>query len=439
MRIPKLLFFLFVTVCLGAAAPADATEEGRVAIVAPNEAADFARAAAIAEDARGREVVSAGEVAATLAKPGLGEAADRATGALPARAMRSRDIRALAKALALVAVITIALAPGEETQLTAQLTEWNARGRPVRRWAWSRAREQASPPMPAPAPTPAGLDLPTPPASALPAVPVPRPVLSPPFPPAPAAAVQGRPAKERSHTDRVEPLELSAGGRLLFRELTYEGDRDALLSDLRSAVPTLGMGLQARINPLPGSLQPLGLVLAAEVGQPFRTVTDAGLFLSNASDLSAAIAWSIIESRFRAGIDLGFGRQAFTYRLEGARITHPQPVPDVSYHYLRGGIDGELHLIGPFAVRAGVHYRHVLTSGGLTSANWFPGARVTGFDWGLGAVYRFDARWAVAVAYDVRRYHQDFSAARSVRAADGAFDVYHGLALVLGFRWGRAS
>jgi hypothetical protein len=143
--------------------------------------------------------------------------------------------------------------------------------------------------------------------------------------------------------------------------------------------------------------------------------------------MHADLSWTFAGTRWSGAVEAGFGLQRFAYRLEQARITHPQPFPDVAYRYLRPGFAGRFLAWPRLAVQARAHYRAVVSTGPLTSANWFPGAKARGFDGGLSLDWQFQRWLALGLGYELRRYHLDFTAGRSVRDSAGAVDLYQTL------------
>jgi hypothetical protein len=418
---------------------AHAAPAKRLAIVTPPEGADFVPAIAVAVAADGFTVVPAAEVDAALAELDLASSPGRF-------ASDARAFATLVRRLALAAVVTLDISRPEPTRLAAHIVLRGRRGQTLRTWDWTRstpipvAAPLASPPTP-PSPPAAG---PLPAASTSAPAPgaPPDAAASPPgvvadSPPAPPPTVQ--PTLPPVPPPASPLLHASIGPRLLTRSLSYDSDPAGLLPDFRTRAPTLGLGVGLRVHPFGGGARPLGFAFAAEVGQAIRTITDAGLYLSSNDDVRLTFAWALSGPRWRVAFGLGAGQQRFTYRLVGAHITHPQPFPDVTYRYLRAGAEGQYAATTRLTILAHLHHRTVFSAGSLTAANWFPGASVWGLDGAFGVDFRIRPWLSAALAYQLCRYHLDFSRARSVRDAAGAVDLYQALSLYMNVAFGARS
>jgi hypothetical protein len=406
--------FGFLSLALAAlmawAANAEAAHANRLAILNPPEGAAFVSAVVIAVEADGFNVVPPAEVEAAAAELGL-------------QSFGTRELRALVKRLDLAATVVLEVSRPDARHVAAHIIMRGRRGQVLRGWDWSRSDVETPPPLPPPQPPP----------------PSPRPPPPAP-PPSPVAALRApAPAPRPEPPPHNSPplLHASIGPRLLFRSLRYDSDPAGLLPDYRTGKPTLGLGLGVRLHPLRGWWRPLGLAVDAELGQQVRTLTDAGLYLSSNSDLHATLAWTFSGARWRGSIEAGAGLQHFSYRPEGAHITHPPPFPDVGYRYLRPGFSGQFSLTPRLSLLAQAHYRAVVSAGNVTSASWFPGATAAGFDAGLSVDVRFRSWLSVALGYDVRRYHLDFSTARTVRESAGAVDLHQALSLHVNLSLGQ--
>jgi hypothetical protein len=114
-------------------------------------------------------------------------------------------------------------------------------------------------------------------------------------------------------------------------------------------------------------------------------------------------------------------------------MTAPE-FPAVNYRYLRAGLDLSIPLWSRYALAAAVGYRHVLASGEIESADYFPRSSARGFDAELemsaALLWGFDLRAGAAL----ERYGHDLQPQPGdANVAGGALDQYPRLYLRLGY------
>jgi hypothetical protein len=393
---------------------------GRVAILAPDLALDVEQAAGADLRARGFTVVPEVELYRAIERLGIQE-------------NTTAGRRALVRVLRLSATMTIEF-PHPDTRLTAHGMLRDRRDRVVDVWRWSPRGDEAV----------AGT--PSVPVAATPPVAGPAPAASP-ARPALAAAAPGpatvcAPLPVTAATRPAPPPDVFAvavGPRLLYRRLAYAGAPPGQLTGFDTQSPTLGLGLRVDWFPLPGALRGLGVIGQLEQSRPIRSQTPVGSFVSPSRDLGAAAQWRLPRPRLELGLDLGVGLHRFDFQAREVTRRLPRPLPDVAYRYVQAGLELRARAAGRLAMVASSHYRHVLHAGGVTSRDWFPGARIRGLDASAGIECQLGDTITAAVGMDARLYRLDFRQSTSPRLTSGARDDYYSGWVRLGFRLGTSG
>ena len=227
---------------------------------------------------------------------------------------------------------------------------------------------------------------------------------------------------------RLRPiLEFSVGPRFVHRRLDYDSDPDGVLADFKTAVPTLALGLGLGLHPLPGGWRPLGIRATFEQGRAFESRTPHASYTSPNSDLTVGFDYLLSFDNLGLAATFGYGRQKFAFRRDAfATVNQPQAVPDIAYHYLRPGLELRTEPLRNLSINIGLHYRHLLAAGDIASRDWFPNARIIGFDTGLGLSYRFSGRFSAEVGVDARLYRYSITPERTAtRLTDGVLDLFY--------------
>jgi hypothetical protein len=394
---------------------------GRVAILAPDLALDVEQAAGADLRARGFTVVPEVELYRAIERLGIQE-------------NTTAGRRALVRVLRLSATMTIKF-PHPDTRLTAHGMLRDRRDRVVGVWRWSpRVDDVVGGTTPAPvaatAPVAAALV-----AAALAA------------PGARAAETDGpatvsAPLPVTAATRQAQPPDvftLAVGPRLLYRRLSYAGAPPGQLTGFETQLPTLGVGLRADWFPLPGVFRGVGVMAQVEQTRSIRSQTPVGSFVSPSRDLGAAAQWRLPRPRLELALDLGMGLHRFDFQAQEVNRRLPRPLPDVAYRYLQAGLELRARAAGRLAMVASSHYRHVFHAGGVTSRDWFPGARIRGLDASAGIECHLRDRVTAAVGMDARLYRLDFRQSTSTRLTSGARDNYYSGWVRLGFRLGTSG
>ncbi len=311
-----------------------------------------------------------------------------------------------------------------------------------------------APPAAPPAPPPPAAARPRPPAAppapALAEAPPARPPAAAPPPPVEAAPSLSEPAPEARSSGagavRRGPtaLEIGLGLQVLSRRLTYENPGTLLPAYfLRWAPVAAG---QAELYPLAlvsrGALAHVGLVGAAE-----HTITASSRWTAGGARY-ATVAW-----RWSGGIKLrvpigpvslfgtgAYGVERFRLATAADGSTEP-PIPGVAYRVLRGGGGLRVAFTEAAALTLAGGAMHLLGTGELGTAAYFPYARGRGLEASaLLGLARGGGAWELRFAADFRQYvHELNTRPADLRLAARAIDRYLGVSIGVGARVGRGA
>jgi hypothetical protein len=133
-----------------------------------------------------------------------------------------------------------------------------------------------------------------------------------------------------------------------------------------------------------------------------------------------------------ADLAVGGGRQRFALLPQGDADSRPRPIPNVTYDYIRAGVDLRVYTGGPLTIYGGGHYRHVLAAGLIKSEDWFPSASIWGAEANLGVGYRFMSCCEARLHGDMRLYNMTMAPdSGDMHVTDGARDQYWSASLSL--------
>jgi hypothetical protein len=207
--------------------------------------------------------------------------------------------------------------------------------------------------------------------------------------------------RSSSPRERVDsPLALSAGLRVFSRDFSYNGAGNGLRGYGLGGAPALWLGGEW----YPGAHFTAGVAanigLVASFAQSFGVSSgrdDGGSenYGTSMQTYDVGVRGRIPLGVHEIGVSFRYGGQSFhidgaldpsTVAAAGAAPTRSF-VPDVSYGYIRPGIDARLRF-GDFGVGASLGYRKVLSFGDLASSAWFPSASANAVDLGVSVEYR---------------------------------------------------
>ncbi len=265
---------------------------------------------------------------------------------------------------------------------------------------------------------------------------------------APADQGAKRPSSPGERVDT--PLALSAGVRVFSRDFSYGGAGNGLRGYGLGGAPALWLGgewypdahfttgVAANIGLVASFAQSFGVSSGRDDGGSENYGTSMRIY-------DVGIRGRIPLGVHEIGVSFRYGGQSF--HIDGAldpssvAAAGGAPtrsfVPDVSYGYIRPGIDARLRF-GDFGVGASLGYRKVLSFGDLGSSAWFPAVSANAVDLGVSVEYRLlGSLYAVAGGalehYSVTMNASDASAVNGRPSASGASDRY--LSAYFGAEW----
>ena len=244
-------------------------------------------------------------------------------------------------------------------------------------------------------------------------------------PPRPAPTAEEEP-EERSTGPGPAQFEIAVSPRMTYRRFTYASDPQDALSEYHTSSPAPAIGAS-----LTGFFRlgfpRVGVMASIEQGQPLPATTSGGLeYRTFSGDYFGSLLLGVPTRHLVADLALGGGRQRYAFIPQGDADSRARPVPNVTYDYLRAGLELRVYTGTPFGIFGGGHYRHILASGLITSPDWFPSATVWGAEGNLGVSYRL---------LSLYKFRMDPTAG-DAHVTDGATDLYWGgslsLAVLLG-------
>jgi outer membrane biosynthesis protein TonB len=288
-------------------------------------------------------------------------------------------------------------------------------------------------PAPEPEPAPA-------PAAEAPQEEAPPPVVARKRAPPAAAAEQEEEAEAPSKGPQPAQFEIVVSPRMTYRNFTYTSDPQDALSEYHTSAP--GPAINIALSGFFRMVFPrVGLMASFEQGQPLPATTSGGLeYRTFSGDYFATLLMGVPTKHLVADLAVGGGRQRYAFSASGDSESRPRPVPNVTYDYLRVGLDLHVYTGTPFGIFGGGYYRYVLASGLISSPDWFPSARAWGAEGNLGVSYRILSWLEARAQADVRMYTFRMDPdAGDAHVTDGARDLYWGGSLSLAVLLGGKS
>jgi hypothetical protein len=268
-----------------------------------------------------------------------------------------------------------------------------------------------------------------------------------------AEAEKPKEEEEPESTERPSPLEAGVYLGLVVRNWTPKdsifgqvlGQKDAGMPSARLAV-----GIYPGAFLTGGFLADFGLTGSLESSLAAKTRNaNGGTSNMYHSDYWIALRYRVRASEHEIGFSGGLGRQSMSIDLPridsptmtGVDISPSTYLPDVTYNYVRLGVDSVLRF-GDLSLSLGAAYRPVSSlddaRGQVAHVDWFPKAEANGVELGLGLGYSITDSIGLVVKTDYRRYGFNFHrkpedqllpqpvAGGPVPVAGGATDTYFG-------------
>ena len=259
-----------------------------------------------------------------------------------------------------------------------------------------------------------------------------------------AEEAANEPAADAAGSSGKRPIEAMLLARGYNRKFNYTGQHTPGLAPYNLDLAP-SFVVSARIYPAAfatdGAISHVGIMGKYELGLATKTIaetTDPMTMMTTTDELKTQV--NDFQIGLRTRLPLGklefgtfalYGRQQFL--LLGDELN--PLVPDVTYGYLRFGVDARVEL-GKFTVEAQIAPRFLQTMNELDRAViWFPGATGSGVDFGAMLGWNY-LSWLDAVAgFELVRYGFDFNNIPNENPviAGGATDTY--LSAFLGVRF----
>lgn len=194
---------------------------------------------------------------------------------------------------------------------------------------------------------------------------------------------------------------ISVDERPFWRRLRWNDDLDQVLRRYDLAANAVGVTFTARPGAgAPGAFVALGGELA--VGVNGSRTSDGTEYPTAASEWTAALGYALTIRRVEVAAAVAYGEQRFA--IDDEMASGGELVPDVTYRFARGGVDGRVPLDPRWTLVVRGGWRHLLGTGDLGGDAWFPRLTGAGLDGSLGAQVRL-TRWLGAYARaEVRHY-----------------------------------
>jgi hypothetical protein len=231
--------------------------------------------------------------------------------------------------------------------------------------------------------------------------------------------------------DLPSPLDLGIGARLGTRAFGYNESLPGLRGYSLGFSPSLA--LRAHWYPAAhfddGVLANVGLDVRGELLVGVSSKNSAGQkFATNSHAFGLGLRARVPLGRVELGAVAGFGQHAFGLAANGK--IDPD-IPDVTYNFVRLGVDGRWQFARPLALQLGVAYLAGLSQGEIAGRAWFPHTKGNGFEAEVGLAIPISRMLAFELAFAMQRYFlslnpepKDPGVVGTGRVAGGALDQY---------------
>ncbi len=189
--------------------------------------------------------------------------------------------------------------------------------------------------------------------------------------------------------------------RPFYRRLRWNDDYEDVLRRYDLAANAVGVTVSARpLRNLPGAhVQLAGEMVVGVNGSR----TDDGMeYGTSGSEWSATAGLGFRLLGLELGVAAAFGEHRFS--IDGDQGMGGELLPDVTYRYARGGLDLRRPLGPRLALTGRAGYRHLLGTGDLGNAAWFPRATGAGLDGSAGVHLRVLSWLGMYARAEVRHY-----------------------------------
>jgi hypothetical protein len=248
--------------------------------------------------------------------------------------------------------------------------------------------------------------------------------------------------QEEASENRPSALDLGVGARLGSRAFGYKDSLPGLRPYTLSLGPSIA--LRARWYPAAhftaGALAHIGLDLRGEflVGVSSKN-SDGREFSTSSHTIGVGLRVRIPLDKLELGAVGGFGQHSFGFSEASGKID--PDLPDVTYNFVRAGLDARWQFFGPLALQLAAAYLVGLSQGEIAERAWFPHTTGNGFEAEIGLAYPVSRLIALELSFALQRYFlslnpdpKDPGVVGTGRVAGGALDQYLSTRLGIVFR-----
>jgi hypothetical protein len=238
--------------------------------------------------------------------------------------------------------------------------------------------------------------------------------------------------QEESNGERPSPLDLGIGARLGTRAFGYNDSLPGLRGYSLGFSPSVA--LRARWYPaahfVAGALAHIGLDLRGEFLVGVSSKNSAGQKFSTSSHaFGIGLRARLPLDKLELGGVAGFGQHAFGFANANGKID--PDIPDVTYNFVRIGLDARWQFVGPLTLQLAAAYLLGLSQGEIAERAWFPHSTGNGFEAEIGLAYPVSRMIALELSFALQRYFlslnpepKDPGVVGTGRVAGGALDQY---------------
>jgi hypothetical protein len=180
-----------------------------------------------------------------------------------------------------------------------------------------------------------------------------------------------------------------------------------------------------------GALAHLGLDLRGEFLIGVSSKNKDGQEFSNSSHtFGIGVRARVPFGKVELGALAGFGQHTFGFAEASGKID--PDVPDVTYNFVRAGLDARVPFMGEFSLQLAAAYLIGLSQGEIAERAWFPHTSGNGFEAQIGVLYAISRVIGLELSIALQRYFLSLNPepkdpgvlGSTHRVAGGALDQY---------------
>jgi hypothetical protein len=243
---------------------------------------------------------------------------------------------------------------------------------------------------------------------------------------------EAKPARQH-----LTQLEIVVGSRIFSRSLSYRDDLFHMLRpyDLGAAAAVLVTADWFPWASASRALSPFGLTATFEQALGLSSLgPDGTQYPTTAAFYSGGVKVRLPIGGSELSGTAAYGVHRFA--IEASNSSQPKPqIPDVDYHFVRIGAASRIGLGSRFCVGLEAAYLHILDTGEIASASYFPRATVIGVEGEAFLGWELFEGWQLRSSFDVRRYAYAMNPQPGdPMIAGGAVDQYLSASFAIAYR-----